>query len=142
MKTYSFDTNFISLAWGDKLPEKWLRRWKEVKMGYSRLLLCEPLISEMYYKNIPNYGMKSCKDKILWLKSLPNVKIHQIDDNDAINAGNIKLQHSGHILALVDCFVLAIARDYRAKVFTTDHWIRDIARDVSVDVDFLPLQKE
>jgi len=33
MKRYLFDTNTISLWFDKSLPEKWLRHWKEIKMG-------------------------------------------------------------------------------------------------------------
>ncbi|MDO9537382.1 MAG: PIN domain-containing protein [Thermoplasmata archaeon] len=140
MKHYLFDTNAISLAFDNALPEKWVRPWKEVRMGNGRLLLFEPLVSETYYKNIPKYGKKASKDKIYWLKSLPKTKIHQIDDNDAINAGDIKVQYSRK-LSLVDCFLLAVAKANSAKVFTTDPSVRDTARDMNINIDYLPLPK-
>lgn len=141
MKRYLFDTNSISLTFNNLLPEKWIRFWKEVRMGNCGLLLFEPLISETYYKNIPKYGKKTCKDYIIWLKSLPKTKIHQINDKDAINAGDIKVQFSKYGLSLVDCFLLSIAKLHRAMVFTTDHSIRDVAREMNVKVSFLPLPK-
>ena len=92
MKRYLFDTNSISLTFDNTLPDKWIRHWKEVKSGTGGLVLFEPLISETYYKNIPKYGKKKSKDKIYFLKSLPEAKIHQLDDNDALNAGNVNYQ--------------------------------------------------
>ena len=140
MKSYIFDANSISLEFADRIPEKWSRCWKEIKIYRTKeLLLIEPLISETYYKNIPKHGKKVCKDKILWLKSLQNVKIHQIDDNDAIAAGDIKNTYFTNKLSLVDCFVLAIAKKYSATLFTTDSSMRDIARKLNINVDFLPL---
>jgi predicted nucleic acid-binding protein len=140
MKRYLFDTNAISLTFDSNLPEKWIRPWKEVRMGYSGLLLFEPLISEIYYKNIPDYNKKFCKDKIMWLKSLPKTKIHQLDDNDAIIAGDIKAQYSKKV-SLVDCFLLSVAKVNSAKIFTTDYDVRDVARDMKIKVDYLPLSK-
>ena len=140
MKKYLFDTNTISLWIDNSLPEKWIRPWKEIKMGYSNLLLFEQLISETYYKNIPKHGKKYCKDKILWLKGLPNKNIHIIDNKDAFNAGDIKIQYKDK-LSLVDCFVITIAKTNGAKVFTTDYFVRDIARKMKINVDYLPLKK-
>ena len=142
MKRYLFDTNSISLTFDNVLPEKWIRFWKEVRMGNSGLLLFEPLISETYYKNIPKYGKKACKDKIMWLKSLPKTKIHKLDNNDAIRAGDIKVQYSEYGLSLVDCFLLTVAKVHSAMVFTTDHDVRDVAREMNVKVSFLPYTKK
>ena len=76
------------------------------------------------------------------LKSLPKTKIHKLDDNDAINAGNIRDQyHSHYRLSLVDCFLITVAKANNAKIITTDHSVRDVARKMKVNVDYLPLLK-
>jgi len=141
MKHYLFDTNALSLAFAEALPEKWVRPWKETRAGHRGLLLFEPLVSETYYKNIPRYGKKISKDRIFWLKSLPRSKMHQIDDNDAIRAGDIKVQFPGN-LSLVDCFLLAVAKTNNAKIFTTDYGVRDAARKMKIEVDYLPLSRD
>jgi len=141
MKKYLFDTNSISLTFDNTLPEKWLRPWKEVKAGTGGLVLFEPLISETYYKNIPKHGKKTSKDNIYWLKSLPKTKIHQLDDNDAINAGDVKIQYKQFGLSLVDCFLIIVAKANNAKIITTDHGVRDVARKMKVKVDYLPLAR-
>lgn len=140
MKRYLFDTNIISLWFDNSLPEKWLRHWKEIKMGNSSLLLFEQLISESYYKNIHKYGKKKSRDNILWLKGLPNNCLYAINDNDALNAGDIKVQYKKYKLSLVDCFLITIAKTNRAKIFTTDHSVRDVARKMNINVDYLPLK--
>ena len=141
MKRYLFDTNSISLTFDNDLPEKWIRPWKEVKAGIGSLVLFEPLISETYYKNIPRHGKKISKDNIYFLKSLPKAKVHQLDDNDALNAGDIKIQYKQYGLSLVDCFLITVAKTNNAKIFTTDHGVREVARSMKVKVDYLPLPK-
>lgn len=141
MKKYLFDTSSISLTFDNTLPEKWKRSWKEVKAGSGGLVLFEPLVSETYYKNIPKYGKKASKDNIYLLKSLPKTKIHQLDDNDALNAGDIKDQYYHYRLSLVDCFLITVAKANNAKIFTTDYSVRDVARKMKVKVDYLPLPK-
>ena len=141
MKRYLFDTNSISLTFNDSLPEKWRRFWKEIRMGSKGLLLFEPLISEIYYKNIPKHGKQNCKNKIIWLKSLQKTEIHQLNDRDAINAGDIKIQFSKYGLSLVDCLILTVAKSNGAMVFTTDPSVRNVARKLNVNVSFLPFEK-
>ena len=140
MKRYLFDTNAISLWLDNKVPEKWIRPWKEIKMGNGNLILFEQLISETYYKNIPKYGKKKCKEKIMWLKNLPNKYLHTINNKDAFNAGDIKNEYKNK-LSLVDCFLITIAKAKNAKIFTTDYSMRDIARKMKINVDYLPFKK-
>ncbi len=140
MRRYLFDANAISLLILGTPPEKWFRRWKEIKERRRVLLLFEPLISEVFYKNTSKHGRKSCMDKILWLKSLPNVEIHRMNDNDAFNAGKIKVDFARYGLSLVDCFLLSIGKYQGSTIFTTDHEVRDVARKMRVNVDFLPFQ--
>jgi len=75
MNRYLFDTNSISLAFNGAIPEKWSRFWREIRMGNRGLLLFEPLVSEIYYKNILEYGKKPCKDKILKCKQIRITKV-------------------------------------------------------------------
>ncbi len=141
MKRYLFDTNSISLTFNNSIPEKWTRFWKEVRMGNKGLLLFEPLISEIYYKNTPKHGKKVCKDKIMWLKSLPKTRIYQLNDRDAINAGDFKVQFSKYGLSIVDCFLLCVAKAHGAMVFTTDPSVKNVARKLNIKVSFLPFPK-
>ena len=141
MKRCLLDTNVISLLWGDKTPEKWSRIWREIRMGQRGLILIEPLVSEMYYKNILKFGKKGTKDKILGLKSLKKVDIYPLNDNDAINAGAIKVDYSSSSLSLVDCFLLSVAKKQNALILTTDYPIRNVARKLKVDVSFLPFKE-
>ena len=140
MKRCLLDTNAFSLLLGNQTPEKWSRIWREIRMGQRGLVLIEPLVSEMYYKNIPKLGKKRAKDQILWLKSLIKADIHSLDDNDAINAGTIKVDYSSNGLSLVDCFLLSVAKKQNALILTTDHSIRDVARKLRVEVNFLPFR--
>ena len=138
MKKYLFDTNAISLTFDGTLPEKWVRLWKEVRMGNSELLLFEPLISEMYYKNIPKHGKTKCKDKIYWMKSLSNSTIHPLDDNDAFRAGDIKNQYKKFGPSIVDCFLLSVAKVNGAMIITTDPTVKFVAKEMNVKFSYLP----
>ena len=141
MKRYLFDTNAISLWFNDAIPEKWKRQWNEIKIGKSKLILFEQLISETYYKNMKTHSKKNCKNKIFWLKSLPNNYIYGIEDKDALNAGDIKVQYNDYDLSLVDCFLITIAKTNGAEIFTTDHSVRDVARKMKINVNYFPFKK-
>ena len=141
MRKCLIDTYAMSLFMSDKTPEKWDRIWREIRMGKRSLILIEPVISEIYYKNIPKFGMKKTKDRILGIKSYSRAEIISLDDNDAFNAGEIKIRFSNYNLSLVDCFLLSVGRKHKALILTTDHLIRDVAKKIGVEVNFLPLRR-
>ncbi len=72
------------------------------------------------------------------MKGLRNIKMVDIDDNSAFEASRLYLSMRKHSISLVDSFVLAIAKKERAKVFTSDHKLRNAARDIKVEVNYLP----
>lgn len=141
MKRCLLDTNAFSLLIYDHIPEKWSRIWREIRLGLRGLLLFEPLVSEMYYKNIPKLGKKGARDKVLWLKSLNKTELYSLDDNDAINAGAIRVDYSPYGLSLVDCFLLSVAKKHTALILTTDPSIRNVARKMKVEANFLPFKR-
>ena len=141
MKKCLIDANAFSLIVNNKTPEKWWRIWKEIRMGQRELLLLEPVVSEIYYKNVPTFGKKEIKNKILGLKSFPGSREYSPDDNDSLRAGAIKVDHSPHNLSLVDCYILAVANKHKAMILTTDHGVRDVARKMRIDVSFVPFKK-
>jgi len=44
-------------------------------------------------------------------------------------------------LSLVDCFLLSVAKVNGARVFTTDHKLRDAAKKMKVNISYLPFMK-
>ncbi|OQX18117.1 MAG: hypothetical protein BWK75_06890, partial [Candidatus Altiarchaeales archaeon A3] len=109
MTEYLFDTNVLfCLLYGNiSIPQKWSQFWNQVRNKQAGLILIAPVVSEIYYKNVPKFGEKKVKDKILWLISL-NKELPSLDYDDAIKAGAIKIRNPNH-LSLVDCFILAVA---------------------------------
>ena len=45
------------------------------------------------------------------LKSLKKTEVCRLDDKDAMNAGEIKVDYPRYGLSLVDCFLITIAKD-------------------------------
>lgn len=136
MKKILFDTYVVSLMLSGNLPEKWVRYANEIRKGERILLMFEPLISEIFYKNVPVFGISKCRDKIYWLKSLPKVEIHTLTDNDALDAGEIKVQQLQYGLSLVDCYLLSIGKRRNSIVLTTDHGVRDVGKKIGVEVKY------
>lgn len=138
MKKCLFDTYAVSLMLSGGLPEKWIRYANEVRKGERILLLFEPLISEIFYKNEPKFGISTCREKIYWLKSLPKVEIHKLTDTDALDAGEIKIRNSQYDLSLVDCYLLSIGKRRNSIILTTDHGVRDVGKKIGVEVNYYP----
>ncbi len=139
MKKCIFDTNAVSLMFSENLPEIWERYVKQVRKGERILLLFEPLISEIFYKNEPNFGFSICRDKIYQLKALPKVEIHRLTDTDAINAGQIKIRYLDYDLSLVDCYLLSIGKSRKCIILTTDHKVRDVGKKIDIEIIYHPL---
>jgi hypothetical protein len=121
----------------DDVPEKWARPWSEVRSGRAWFLLIESVISEAHQKNTQRLGSRTCKDRLLWLKSLPRVGIHELTDNDALAAGDIRLRHPGQGLSMVDSLVLAVASVTRPRVLTTDPGVREVGHRMGLDVSYI-----
>ena len=139
MKKCIFDTNAVSLIFSKNVPEIWERYVKQVRKGERILLLFEPLISEIFYKNEPNFGISECKTRILQLKALPKVEFHTLTDTDAINAGEIKVRYKEYDLSLVDCYLLTVGKHRKSIILTTDHTVRDVGKKIDVEIIYHPL---
>jgi len=87
MRNYLFDTGVFSLLFSEKLPEKWLRYWTEIRNGTKNLVLFEFLISELFYKNSLLHGFQKTTDRIMQIKSLGASRIVGIEDNEAFAVG-------------------------------------------------------
>lgn len=135
MRGYLFDTMVHVIAC-DSVPEKWRRQWKEIQSGNKSLFLFEPLIAEIFYQLYKIIGDKHSRERIFWLRALENTKIVELDDEMAFEAGRLQNEFNG--ISLVDAFSLTIAKRKGAKIFTSDRVIRDAARNIEVDVDYLP----
>ncbi|MEW5761487.1 MAG: PIN domain-containing protein [Candidatus Thermoplasmatota archaeon] len=142
MRSYLFDTNAISLILSDALPEKWSRYWKEVKYGIKKVILFEGLVSEIFYKNAPEFGFRLMKKKLEWIKSLPKSDVVRITDEDAFQAGEymVKLRNFG--LSLIDAYILTLAQKNTAIIITSDIALKQASKIVGVECDYLPLRKE
>lgn len=135
-----FDTMVLLKAYEDDLPEKWKRIWAQIQTGQYRLLVTEPLISELFYRIEKIDGKESAFSYIFRLKGMKSTKIVPEGNPDSLSfaSADLRLKHRG--LSLVDSFSLAAAQTQHAQLLTTDHHIRDAARKEKCKVDYLPLQ--
>ena len=138
MGGYLFDT-MVHVHASNSIPENWRRHWKDATVGNKQLILFEPLIAEILYQMIKEKGDGTATDRILWIKSLNNTRIVELNDKLAFAAGRAYLKFKKYGLSLVDSFSLVIAKEEKAEIFTTDHGLRDAGKDSGVRVSYLPL---
>jgi len=123
-----------------RVPEKWTLMWTDIRHGRRSLVLTESLVAETFYHISRAYGEKEALERVLWLKGLPKTRLVLVDDNLAIMAGRLRARFGGsHDLSLTDCFALAVARSTGAQLVTTEHGLRDCARELGADVSWLPI---
>jgi len=136
------DANVCAFLIEGNIPEKMVHIWKQITGGTRTLLLIEPVVSEVYYKNVPKFGKKVVKDKILWLKALKSAEEYRLDDNDAMLAGSFKVERSGSGLSIVDCYIIAVAKRTGSLILTTDKQIRNVAKENGVQLEYIPFGKK
>ena len=140
MKTYLFDTMVLSTIVIKKRPsEIWSYKWEEIKEGRAYLLLFESLIAELFYQLIKRKQEKIVCEDILRIKGLPLTRIIQLDDNFAFKAGKFRYQFQE--ISTVDAFSIAIAERNKGMIFTTDHYLRNAAKEMNVKVSYLPKEE-
>jgi predicted nucleic acid-binding protein len=124
-----------------KTPEKWRRVWDQLYSGKNIMILLEPLISEIYYQIEGLSGKSAARHYLFRLKGMQNTVIPLSDmDKVAFLAGEIKMRYKQDKISLVDSYLIAAAIKERATIYTTDHAVRDSARQEKCEVQYLPKQ--
>jgi predicted nucleic acid-binding protein len=123
-----------------RTPEKWVRLWNQLYSGNRILVLIEPLISEIFYQ-IEKLSSKAAAQKYIFrIKGMQNTDVvpHADGDKIALLAGEIRYKHRQRNVSLVDSYIIATAIRENAAVYTTDHGVRDSAREEKCEVQYLP----
>ena len=113
-RNYLFDT-MVHVAAVHRVPEKWLRQWKDATIGHGRLLLFDSLIAELFFGLAKKFGAKVAEERISWLKSLPNSFEITINNRLARRAAGLLLKFKKYGLGLTDAFMMSIAVDQRGN---------------------------
>lgn len=135
-----FDTMVHVTCFEDRVPNKWKRAWDQIRFGHYKLLLTEPLISEMFYILERKHGGDNATTYILQLKGFKSTKILP-NDRHAFLSAHLRHKYRRYDLSLVDSFSLALAKIEKAQIYTTDHGLRDAAKAERCNVSFLPLEE-
>lgn len=139
MKNYLLDTGALFLILTKQTPQKWKRYLTEIKSQVKRLILIEPIIAELAYHLIKR-GLDKTELQTKLIQIKYKSKIISLEDKYSIKAAYYR-KNLPYNLSLVDRYILAIAKETRAKIITTDHKIKFAARKEGIKVDYLPIQK-
>lgn len=140
MRSHILDTSAIHTLCFARPPEKWRLVWDGVRSGRARLVLLEPIVSEMASRLARQYGRERVESTVRFLKGLGRTDIYNPDDPAALEAGFLHgLQR--HDLSLVDATIIVAAIRNRAMLVTHDGSMRDVAEGLGVRVSWLPLAK-
>ncbi len=138
MRTYILDTSAIHTLCFTRPPEKWRSAWDGIRSGRARLVLLEPIVSEMASRLTRQYGKARVEGTVRFLKGLGRTDIYNPDDPAALEAGFLH-GSQGHEISLVDATVIVAAMHNRAMLVTHDGSMRDVAERLGVRVSWLPL---
>lgn len=141
-RKYLLDTGFITLTLTDKLPEKWRRPWQEIKTFPQKIAcIIEPIFAEAYQQLLKKEGINKQSAKKYIMKIKPIIFILPIDNNDSFRAAQyrIKYESKKSSLSLVDSFLLAVAKRYKLKIYTTDLGLKEAAKKEGIQCNYLPL---
>ena len=138
MRTYILDTSAIHTLCFARPPEKWQMVWDGIRSGVARLVLLEPIVSEMASRLTRRYGKTRVESTVRFLKGLGRTEIYNPDNPAALEAGFLH-GVQGHEISLVDATIIVAAMRNRAMLITHDESMRDVAERLGVRVSWLPL---
>lgn len=123
-----------------KTPEKWKRIWNQFFSNNYIMIFTEPLISEIFYQIERKAGKDAARLYLFRLKGKRTMRVVPDKDGDklAFLAGHIRVKHDRQGISLADSYTIAAAIMEGAVIYTTDHGVRDAARQEKCQVSYLP----
>jgi len=85
---------------------------------------CELNLAEYFYKTCERMGRDIALITSGSIREIP-VRIHSPDEPLTLEAGSLKCKYRGKI-SLADAYILAVAKIYNCKLFTTDPTLKEI----------------
>lgn len=138
---YLFDTGFITLSPTGRLPEKWIRSWREIQEGFKNAYIIEPIIAEVYYQLLRRgISKEKVNELIIKFKSVKGLYVKELDNDSAFLAGYYRAKFRELGLSLADCLLLATGYRTRAKIHTTDEKLKIASNRVGIFYNYLPIK--
>jgi predicted nucleic acid-binding protein len=106
-------------------------------------------MSEVYHRIAEKNGYESALTCVSRIKAFNGTVMFRKDDAVAIDAAQLRLKsvrqqergQRSNSISLADAYLIAISKREHAKIFTTDHELRDSAREadcIEKNVRFCP----
>jgi len=125
---YIFDAGVIALYFsGDRRIKPY---FDEVFNGEAEGYITEINLAEFYYKTAEKLGIETANIRY---KMIRKSEIKQILPKGEVSrkAAELKLKYKDK-LSLADCFLISQAEDLNAAIVTTDHNIKQIAKNRAI----------
>ncbi len=121
-KKYVLDAGVLALYFaGRKDAKKYIDIIYE---GEAEALMCEINVAEFLYNYARVFGWDAALVKHTLLRNSP-ITIVSIDEDLTLEAAKLKLKYY-NILSLADCYLIALAKQNKATIITTDHNIKNV----------------
>ena len=123
---YIFDAGILALYFaGDQRVKIYL---DEVFSGKAEGYISEVNLAEFYYKTAEKLGIETANIRYRMIRGSEIIALSPKGEVTR-RAGELKLKYKNR-LSLADCFLISHAEDLKAKIITTDHNIKQIAKKV------------
>lgn len=101
---------------------------EKAKKGKRQFYMCWLNVGEIYYKVFREYGQKGTEATLTLVRALP-IQLISVDDELVLSAAKIKADYS---ISLADCFVVATAQRFSAKIVTGDPDFKKVEKLVDI----------
>lgn len=122
MKKYVFDAGVLALYFAGRQDAK--RFVDEVYSGKAKAYMCEVNVAEFLYNYARVFGWEAALVKHSMLRESP-ITIVEVGEELTVAAAKLKLKYY-NLLSLADCYLIALAKLYRATIITTDSRVKEV----------------
>lgn len=122
MKKYVFDAGVLALYFAGRQDAK--RFVDEVYGGKAKAYMCEADVAEFLYNYARVFGWEAALVKHSLLRESP-ITIVEVGEELTVAAAKLKLKYY-NLLSLADCYLIALAKLYKATIITTDSRVKEV----------------
>ena len=122
MKKYVFDAGVLALYFAGRQDAK--KFVDEVYGGKAKAYMCEVNVAEFLYNYARVLGWEAALVKHSLLRESP-ITIVEVGEELTVAAAKLKLKYY-NLLSLADCYLIALAKLYKATIITTDSRVKEV----------------
>ena len=122
MKKYVFDAGVLALYFAGRQDAK--KFVDEVYGGKAKAYMCKVNVAEFLYNYARVLGWEAALVKHSLLRESP-ITIVEVGEELTVAAAKLKLKYY-NLLSLADCYLIALAKLYKATIITTDSRVKEV----------------